>query len=140
MKPRLWHSAIVCLILTAAAVLPAHAQSLCGASAESGTWIRSSPDNKTLSRIEIKTTCENGQRGWNVRAQVKCGRTHCSWGYAKGVRRPDGALAALFSTFTAERLVRMSADEDDLSVTLVSIFRDVRRGKEISRYVLQRQY
>lgn len=111
----------------------------CGASEESGVWVNPNAAQKSLSRLEIKTVCTAGHHGWRVRALTRCSRTECSWGYAKGVRRPDGALAALFETFSAERLVRMSVDRDVMHVAVVNAFRTA-RPNSVSRYVFERQY
>ena len=120
--------------------LGAPAAAVCGASAESGTWVDPGAGMSALSRIEVVTTCENGTRGWQVRALSRCSRTECSWGYAKGIRRPDGTLAALFSTFAAERLLRLSTDGDTMSVTLINVFRSGDKENETQRLVFHRNY
>ncbi len=111
----------------------------CGATEESGVWVNPNAALKSLSRLEIKTTCTAGHHGWRVRALVRCIRTECTWGYAKGVRRPDGALAALFETFSADRLVRMSVDRDVMHVAVVNAFRSA-QPNSVARYVFERQY
>ena len=111
----------------------------CGATEESGIWVNPHAAQKSLARLEIKTVCTAGHHGWRVRALVRCSRTECSWGYAEGVRRPDGALAALFETFSADRLVRMSVDRDMMHVAVVNAFRNA-RPNSVARYVFERQY
>lgn len=120
-------------------LMSSRANAYCSASTESGTWVNPNAAQKTLARVEIKTTCENGQRGWKIRALTRCARTRCSWGYAPGVRRADGALAALFSTFTAERLVRMLVEEDSMKVIVVNVFRGGQE-KTVQRYLFERHY
>ena len=121
-------------------LIPGQAIAYCTATAESGVWVNPDAALKALARIEIRTTCIGGLRGWKVRALTRCVRTECTWGYALGVRRADGALAALFSTFSAERLIRMSVDRDLMNVAVISIFRGGRREDLINRYVLWRHY
>ena len=111
----------------------------CSANEESGIWVNTDAANTALARIEVRTTCSGGRSGWKIRALTRCARAECSWGYSAGVRRPDGALAALFSTFTAERLIRMLVERDTMQVVVVNAFRG---GKEnrVDRYMFQRQY
>lgn len=127
------------MVLISTLLLPGQSHAICGASEESGIWINPDPDLKALTRIEIQTTCDSGQRGWKVRALTQCARTECTWGYSQGVRRPDGALAALFSTFTAERLIRMLVDRDSMRIIVVNAFRGGRENS-VDRYLFQRQY
>ena len=118
---------------------PARADITCSASEESGIWINPKAEATALARIEIQTTCNLGERGWKIRALTRCARTECSWGYAAGVRRADGALAALYSTFTAERLIRMLVDKDSMKIVVVSAFRGSRENA-VHRYVFERKY
>ncbi|MEM8813262.1 MAG: hypothetical protein AAGF59_11645 [Pseudomonadota bacterium] len=115
------------------------AEARCSATPESGVWVNPDARQSSLARLEVRTTCAGGTHGWKVRALTRCSRTLCSWGYSEGVRRPDGALAVLFDTFQAERLVRMSVDRDVMRVAVISIFRGG-RGDQVDRYRLKRSY
>lgn len=118
----------------------ASSDTYCTATAEAGTWVNRAAGISDLSRIEVETTCPSGLPGWKVRALSRCARTECSWGIAAGVRRPDGALAALFDTFSAERLVRLSVDRDTMQAAVISVPRDGGAPRTVDQYVLERRY
>jgi len=130
---------LAAVVLVFALFLSGRAHAYCDSSAESGIWVNPQTEAKALARLEIQTTCHSGQRGWKVRALSRCARTECSWGYSPGVRRPDGALAALFSTFSAERLVRLLVDRDSMQIVVVNVFRGGREDT-VQRYVFRRKY
>lgn len=127
-------------LVIAATMLANPAAARCAATPESGIWSNADAELASLTRIEIQTTCSDGARGWKVRALTRCARTHCTWGYSRGVRRPDGSLAALFSTFAADRLVRMSVRDNTMTVAVINVFRGADRPRRIDRFVFERVY
>lgn len=136
-RTSIWGLAGVAAVLM---VSSAPAETVCPASRESGVWINTDAEIKALSSIEVKTTCAGGGQGWTVRARTRCARSACTWGYARGVRRDDGTLAALFSTFSADRLVRMRVNHDVMEVAVIHVYRTPGRQRTVDTYRLNRNY
>ena len=139
MSKRLALIGIMAMVILSTPLFSGRASAACSASAESGTWINPNAVSKALVRIEVRTTCKSGKRGWKIRALIRCARAECTWGYADGVRRPDGALAALYSTFTAERLVRLTVEREFMAILVINIPRNGLE-KSVNRYLFEREY
>ena len=110
------------------------------------TWVNTQAKMHEISKIEIHYNC--GEKPikaydplsaalWIIKTRVRCARTDCTWGRAKGLQHKDGSLEATYSTFSALRNVYI-VDEGGLIRVAVRIkYRDSKRPPEAMTYYLQ---
>jgi hypothetical protein len=92
--------------------LAAHAQ--CLAQSEDGQWVNTDAATRSLTRIELRFTCQdqvlNGQPyppgpAWHVHIWGKCHPTDCDWGEVGAVRLGSGFIFAYYDQGFARRYV-----------------------------------
>ncbi len=109
------------------------------------TWINPKANLNEISKLDIHYNC--GEKPikaydplsaslWIVKAYVRCARTDCTWGRAKGNTYKDGSIVSTFSTFSALRTVTMLDEGGLLKVSVVNKFRDPKRPTENFQYYL----
>lgn len=109
-----------------------------------GTWVNPVAGLQDLSRVEIAYNCGDKQgkaydplstARWVIRAHMKCARTDCVWGRAKGMKNPDGTLSARFNTFSAIRDLKIHNEGALLRVETKITYRGDRPAKVITHYL-----
>lgn len=109
------------------------------------TWHNAEPSLNELSKIEIVYNCgEKPIRAydplsaalWIIKAHVRCARTDCTWGRARGQSLKDGGIEATFSTFSAIRQMKLKHEGGLLKANLSIYYRDRKRPAEHLEYYL----
>lgn len=132
----------LCLIALATTMLTAG--TTCQKPNIAGTWHNPVAGMQDLSRIEVAYNCGDKQgkaydplstARWVVRAHMKCARTDCVWGRAKGIENADGTLSARFNTFSAIRDIKIHDEGRLLRVETKITYRGDRPAKSITHYL-----
>lgn len=133
-------------LLASLLALSLTAGSACNRPPIARTWVNPQAKIHEVSKIEIYYNC--GEKPikaydplsaalWVIKTYVRCARTDCTWGRAKGLSKKDGSLEATYSTFLAWRNVHI-VDEGGLIRAGVQIkYRDSERPSEAMTYYLQ---
>ena len=114
----------------------AGAQTACFNVPLAGTWVNTKADIQDLIKLDIvyRRTQEETENGlivpgarWYVRAWAKCYPANCTWGLVRARIGPKGDLQASFSTFAADRFIRIKMMGDRIDVQLIVNYRSERR-------------
>jgi hypothetical protein len=74
-----------------------------------------------LGRITLDLTCEEGVvTQLRVKAETRCGRMLCTWGFAEIARMDAGAVRAVFVTFTATRSMHLVLAGEQMNVDVLN--------------------
>ena len=124
------------------------AQSACFNAPLAGTWVNADANTKDLVKLHIIYRCtqEETKDGlivpgarWYVRAWAKCYPANCAWGLIRARIGPQGDLRASFSTFAADRFLKIRMAGDAIKVQLIVKYRDARRRNINENIRLTRQ-
>lgn len=139
---RATNAARLCLLALCTGMLTAG--TTCKKPNMAGSWVNPVAAMQDLSRIELSYNCGNkpgkaydplSTAQWIVRAHMKCARTDCVWGRAKGIANPDGTLSARFNTFSAIRDIKIHDEGQLLRVETKITYRSDRPVKTITHYL-----
>jgi hypothetical protein len=130
------------------AAMGAGAQTACFNAPLAGTWTNAKADIQDLVKLKIVYQCtqeetENGLivpgARWYVRAWAKCYPANCAWGLVRARIGPKGDLQASYSTFAADRFIRIKLIGDRIDVQLIVNYRSERRRDIDTEVRLTRQ-
>ncbi len=114
----------------------AGAQTACFNAPLAGTWVNSEAAIQDLVKLNIVYQCTQEETDdglivpgarWYVRAWAKCYPANCAWGLVRARIGPKGDLQASFSTFAADRFLRIKMVGDRIDVQLIVNYRSERR-------------
>jgi len=116
---RLRAPALLAALALVVLLAPAPASAQCIAQPEDGSWRNVDPNTRSLTRIDLRFTCQdqilNGQPWppgppWHVHLWGKCHPTDCNWGEVGAQRLSSGYVYAFYNHGFARRYVyaRMS--------------------------------
>jgi len=129
-------------------VMDVQAQTACFNAPLAGTWVNSEADIQDLVKLDIVYQCtqeetENGLivpgARWYVRAWAKCYPANCAWGLVRARIGPKDDLQASYSTFAADRFIRIKMMGDRIDVQLIVNYRSERRRDIDTEVRLDRQ-
>lgn len=84
-------------------------------------WEARRPAQNALARITIDLRCiDDVVSGVRVKAETRCGRALCTWGFAEEAEVDDASLRAVFFTFTATRVMRLVVTGNQVNVEVVN--------------------
>jgi len=136
LKHRFKFMSLICLGFFFLNLTGAGAQTACFNAPLAGTWIKPDAVTKDLVKLHIIYQCtqEETEDGlivpgahWYVRAWTKCYPANCAWGLVRARIGPNGDLQASFSTFAADRFLRLKMAGNMINVDLIVNYRDARR-------------
>lgn len=84
-------------------------------------WEARRPAQNALARITIDLRCiDDVVSGVRVKAETRCGRALCTWGFAEEAEVDGASLNAVFFTFTATRVMRLVVTGNQVNVEVVN--------------------
>ncbi|MEM1286168.1 MAG: hypothetical protein AAGH43_12335 [Pseudomonadota bacterium] len=112
---------------------PATPSAWCTFDGES-VWRDRGADQNELGRITIELRCLDGVvTGVRVLAETRCGRTLCTWNWSEEARAEESAIAAIFATFSATRLMRIQLAGDRINVEVENDYNQAGRASDQMR-------
>lgn len=84
-------------------------------------WEARRPAQNAMARITIDLRCiDDVVSGVRVKAETRCGRALCTWGFAEEAEVDGASLRAVFFTFTATRVMRLVVTGNQVNADVVN--------------------
>ncbi|MEM1288846.1 MAG: hypothetical protein AAGH60_10885 [Pseudomonadota bacterium] len=101
---------------------------------DQSVWDASSIGQGDIARLTVDVRCDASEPVL-VRAKIetRCGRALCSWGWSDEAALIEGRLLAIFQTFSAQRTVEISLQDD---VVRLEVHNDFRREDRADEFLL----
>lgn len=120
-------------------VAPSQAERIYCPLPEDGVWVNPEAKPKEISRVEVRSKCENERVYIKVRAFTACIPRDCKWGWTDAELRSDGAIVVLLIGFLSSKKITLRAFGDVLDTHVVNVINDLSEPNTQQTFNLNRQ-